>query len=139
MKKVSKGLSLIEVLVSLIVLSVGVLGMAALQVNSLKFNQTASMRTHANFLAYDIADRMRANRSKARAGSYDITMDAAAPSGSAMERVDLREWKDKLASQLPDGKGAVSRDGKKAIITIVWDESRVGGSSTEQFVYETQL
>ena len=48
------GFSLIEVLVSMLVLGIGILGMAALQLNSMKFNQTAAVRTQATFLAYDM-------------------------------------------------------------------------------------
>lgn len=135
----SAGFSLIEVLVSFLVLSIGVLGMAGLQLNSLKFNQTAAVRSQATFLAYDIADRMRANRVKAKSGNYDISLTASAPTGGSIEATDLQQWKAALVSQLPDGTGAVARNGTRVTVTVQWDESRVGGQSTQQFVYETQL
>ncbi|KFX71634.1 pilus assembly protein PilV [Pseudomonas taeanensis MS-3] len=135
----SAGFSLIEVLVSFLVLSIGVLGMAGLQLNALKFNQTAAVRSQATFLAYDIAERMRANRVKARSGNYDIALTAGAPSGTSIEATDLQQWRAALTSQLPDGKGAVARNASKVIVTVQWDESRVGGQSSQQFVYETQL
>lgn len=134
-----RGFSLVEVLVSVLVLSVGVLGMAALQLNALRSNQTAAVRSQATFLAYDIADRMRANLNKARGGSYDISLATSAPVGTSIEDVDLGQWRSALATQLPDGNGAVARSGVKFIVTVQWDESKVGGSASQQFVYETQL
>lgn len=135
----SAGFSLIEVLVSFLVLSIGVLGMAGLQLSALKFNQTAAVRSQATFLAYDIADRMRANRVKAKSGNYDIALSADAPTGSGIEAADLQQWKAALVTQLPDGAGSVARNGGRVTVTVQWDESRVGGQSTQQFVYETQL
>lgn len=135
----SAGFSLIEVLVSVLVLGSGILGMASLQLNALKYNQVAAVRSQATFLAYDITDRMRANRTKARAGSYDISLNASAPAGSNIVATDLQQWRAALDEQLPDGKGAVQRDAGKFIITVQWDESRVAGAASQQFVYETQL
>src|SRR3546814_3969485 len=70
MERRMEGFGLIEVLVSMLILGVGILGMIGLQLNALQFNQTAAFRSHATFLAYDIADRMRANAPAALAGSY---------------------------------------------------------------------
>lgn len=135
----SAGFSLIEVLVSFLVLSIGVLGMAGLQLNALKFNQTAAVRSQATFLAYDIAERMRANRVKARGGSYNTALTANAPGGTSIEATDLQQWKAALTSQLPDGKGAVVGTANKVTVTVQWDEARVGGQASQQFVYETRL
>ncbi|MDH0959815.1 type IV pilus modification protein PilV [Pseudomonas chengduensis] len=135
----SSGFSLIEILVSVLVFSIGVLGMAALQLNALKYNQTAAVRSQATFLAYDITDRMRANRTKARAGNYDISLTAGAPTGTDIVATDLQQWKASLAEQLPGGAGSVARSSTKFIVTVQWDESRVGGQASQQFVYETRL
>ena len=61
------GFTLLEVLIALLILSIGLLGLAALQTTGLRSNTMATTRTHATQLAYDIADRMRANV----AGSYE--------------------------------------------------------------------
>jgi len=135
----SAGFSLIEVLVSVLVLGSGILGMASLQLNALKYNQVAAVRSQATFLVYDITDRMRANRTKAQAGSYDISLTASAPTGSSIVATDLQQWRAALDEQLPGGTGAVQRSAGKFIITVQWDESRVGGAAGQQFVYETQL
>ncbi|MCK5533239.1 MAG: type IV pilus modification protein PilV [Halopseudomonas aestusnigri] len=133
-----RGFGLLEVLVTILVLSVGLLGMAALQLNAMKYNQTASVRTHAVVLAYDIADRMRANRAIARSGGYAISLTAAA-SGSGIAGTDLAAWKQAVASTLPNGQGAVQMSGNVTTITVQWDESRSGGSATQQFEFETKL
>ncbi len=67
-----KGFSLIEVLVALLVLSIGLLGLAMLQVTGMKFNSDAYFRTQATVLAYDIMDRMRANSKGAGNGDYHV-------------------------------------------------------------------
>src|SRR5690606_37316619 len=59
------GFTLIEVLIALVVMSVGLLGLASLQTNTLAFNRDAYLRSQATALAYDIIDRMRANRDAA--------------------------------------------------------------------------
>ncbi|NOS87695.1 MAG: type IV pilus modification protein PilV [Methylococcaceae bacterium] len=60
--KTERGFTLIEVLVAMVVLSIGLLGLAGLQATSLKSNQSAYHRSQATQLAYEMADRMRANR-----------------------------------------------------------------------------
>jgi len=136
---VQRGVALIEVLVSVLILGVGILGMAALQLSSLKFNEVASWRSQATFLAYDIADQMRANRDGALAGNYDIALGASAPTETTISQTELRDWKVGLANMLPSGDGSIQRNGNIFTIIISWDESRVGGSSAQVFSLETRL
>lgn len=143
MRSTARGFGLIEVLVSMLILGVGILGMLALQLNAMKFNHTASVRTQATFLAYDIADRMRANPVQAIAGSYEIALNdvVSEPAlGSNRTTKDLYEWKKSLATQLPMGNGGVTRSGAGVYtITVQWDESRLNGSNVQQFVFTTRL
>lgn len=71
----SAGFTLIEILISVVVLAIGLLGMAALQMNGLRNNQSAYFRAQATQLAYDMADRMRTNiveaRDAASGGTYN--------------------------------------------------------------------
>jgi type IV pilus assembly protein PilV len=90
------GFTLIEVLIAFLLLAIGVLGLAGTQLSSLKFNQTASARTQASFLAYTIADAMRAN--KANAASYDIAFGAADPTGTSIADTDVKNWRASLAT-----------------------------------------
>ncbi|CJL18112.1 Tfp pilus assembly protein PilV [Streptococcus pneumoniae] len=139
MRRKVEGFGLIEVLVSMLILGVGILGMIGLQLNALQYNQTAAFRSHATFLAYDIADRMRANAPAALAGSYSTDLTDGAPTGGGIVDTDLREWKTAMASQLPAGNGSVSKNGDIYSITVQWDESKTGGEATQQFVFTTRL
>lgn len=73
----ARGVTLVEALVALLVLSVGMLGIAALFVSSVRFNRTALLRTQAINLVSDMADRIRANASAGPA--YDLASYGAAP------------------------------------------------------------
>lgn len=140
LRNCNAGFSLIEVLVALFVLALGVLGAAALQMNSLKYNQTASIRTQATFLAYDIVDRMRANRKAAQNGDYQYALSATVkPTGNTVAQTDLNAWLTAIEQQLPEGDGGITQTGQVFRITVQWNEARTGGSTTQQFVFETQL
>lgn len=137
--KGQSGFSLLEVLIAVLVLSIGLLGMAGLQLNSLKFNQTATTRSQATVLAYDIADRMRANRAVAKSGGYVIGVSDE-PIGTSVVATDLMQWKAALNRYLPSGNGSIAVNADLVTITVTWDESRVDSqSNTQQFVFETRL
>ncbi len=147
-----RGATLIEVLVALLVLSVGLLGLAGLQMTSLQSNQSAYYRSQATVLAYDITDRMRANRTEALNGVYDHALTnkacdlALTPAGSLAQR-DLAEWLNSLSCLLSaDAKGSIVRDSntRQFTISIEWDDNRgrIGDADPadrEKFVYWTQL
>ena len=121
-RKNQRGTTLIETLVALVVLSVGLLGIAALQMTSLRNNRGAHLRSQAQVMAYDITDRMRANRTDALADAYVIAL-AATPTGAGLVLTDLQQWKNTLAAALPGGDGAIERDGDMFRITIQWTDS----------------
>lgn len=136
----TEGFTLIEVLVAVLVLSIGLLGIASLQATSLRNNNDASMQTRASYIASDMADRLRANSSVANsyAGNY-----AAAPSGpdngrcipvtcapAEMVLNDVAEWNTQLDS-LPAGQGTITAlAGGLFSITVRWDEARNGANGT---------
>lgn len=115
-----KGFTLLEVLVAVLILSIGLLGIAGLQAKGLQFNHSAYLRTQATFLAYDITDRMRANIVAVNAGSYNngsaavdtncITAASTSCTPAIMAGHDLYEWDAALASALPGGVGVVCVD-----------------------------
>src|SRR5690606_29404017 len=100
------GVSLLEVLITLVILTIGLLGLAGLQTVSLQLNQGALVRSQASNLAYDITERIRANWPAAAAYNIAIDEDAAA-SPSTLAESDLSEWREALAATLPDGTGSV--------------------------------
>jgi type IV pilus assembly protein PilV len=131
------GFSMIEILVSTVVLAVGLLGFASLQVNGLKNNQSAYYRSQATQLAYDIADRMRANPNSATdyLSTNLLAADAVAQpdclstdgcSSSEMAIHDLFEWHGILSTQLPGGEGDITVQTDIYTITVFWDENRDG-------------
>jgi len=136
------GFTLIEVLITVAVMSFALLGLAGLQITALKNNQSAHQRAQATLLAYDAADRMRGNRNEALAGNYDTLITDPAPSGTSMLATDVASWKNALAATLPSGNGSIATDTATGIVTILvqWDDSRgSGGATSEQWTMETQL
>jgi type IV pilus assembly protein PilV len=135
------GFSLIEVLVTLVLLSIGLLSLAALQLATLKNNRSALTRSEATTLAYDILDRMRANRVPAIQGGYNLALDAGAPGGSGVAESELREWLIALADRLPGGDGSIAVNGQLATVTVQWaedwDESL--NSQPMQLLFRTEL
>lgn len=133
-----RGFTLIEMLVTVVVLSIGLLGLAGLQASGLRSNHSAYLRTQATFLAADIADRMRANRTSALNGAYNIAVSAAPPSGSSIVANDLNQWLNTLANRLPAGDGGIAQNGTLFTITVQWDDNR-DGANPIQFVMETEI
>lgn len=132
------GFSMVEILVTLVVLSLGLLGVLGLQVTGLQRNDGAYLRTQASLYAYDIADRMRANRDNALAGTYNLLMTDSAPTGSGIANLDRSEWFTDLGS-LPGGDGSINVAGNVATIVVQWDDSRAGGSQTTSVTVRTIL
>lgn len=145
--KQQKGFSLIEVLVTMVIISFGLLGIAGVIVNALKNNNSSYARTQASVLANDIIDRMRANRKTAETSpfAYNLALGAA-PAGSGVVLNDLSQWRAALAAAMPSGTGSVSMaDPTKVTIVIQWNDSRASGDSTttgmtaQQVIVETRL
>jgi type IV pilus assembly protein PilV len=137
----SRGITMIEVLVALVILSIGLLGLASLQANALKYNQSAYMRTQATQYAYDIADRMRANRDVALAGGYDIALADAAPTSTTVVDQDLAAWLGDVAT-LPNGDGSIVRNNQQFTITVQWEDDRTEATQAnrvQNFVFVTEL
>lgn len=144
MRSKQAGTSLIEILVTILIVSFGLLGVAGVVGNGLKNSHGSYGRTQASILAADITDRMRANRADAEAAGlpYNLAIDAATPTGTSIAQQDLIAWRTALAAALPAGTGAVSMDAatKKVTVTVRWDDSRgTGGSSAQTFLMETRL
>jgi len=128
------GFSLLEILISIVILAIGLLGLAALQTTSLKNNHSAQYRTTATVSAYDIIDRMRLNPN----ADYTLTL-ATTPSGTSLKDIDLVEWINNLANELPLGDGAIAINGEIVTVTVQWDDSRgTGGNDKQSFIVRTE-
>lgn len=116
------GATLIEVLVAVVLLSFGIVGLAGLQFTGTKFNHSAYLRSQGTSLAYDLADRARANIDACQSGAacaYETPLaqafdgnaaqtcgePIAAANANAMAAADVNQWKSCLENALPDGQG----------------------------------
>ncbi len=128
-KAQSSGFSLVEVLVSLLILAIGLLGLAGVQTRGVTSNYSALQRSQATLYAYDIVERMRANREIARLSSWPYQIDFGSNPDAglpALVQQDLTGWLDSL-DDLPNGQGSVAMTNLgggriRATIQISWDE-----------------
>jgi type IV pilus assembly protein PilV len=126
------GFTMIEVLVTMLIISLALLGTSGMQAYSMRLNHGAQFRTQAVFLAADLAERMEANRATAVAGGYDIPApsadtDCAAVycTGDSLADSDLFKWRAAVAAALPQGQAAppvrtVAGNPSTYTITISW-------------------
>lgn len=127
------GSSMIEVLITMIVVALGLLGQAALTANSSKANNAALMRSQATLLAYDIIERVRLNRDLAVLGQLNANyaVSGTDPSdsitGTTIQKNELRSWKANIEQALPSGDGYVNVDGGGIVtVKIRWCEVAKG-------------
>jgi type IV pilus assembly protein PilV len=144
----ARGFTLLEVLVSLLILSIGMSGIAALLVHTLLTTRTTIARTHALDLVSDISERIRVNRHglsayNGAATDHDCEARALAAPCTAHERAeqDLFDWDATVAAALPGGTGTVEIDTAvtpaAAAVTLAWHEPGAAGS--ELMRYSTRL
>ncbi len=125
------GFTLIEVLVAVLVLAIGMLGIAALIVQGVKYNHGAYLRSQISTLAYDIIDRMRANRANAVNYALPTPYVAQTPAGTnacdytvaASAANDLGCWENQVDFALPPGSTAnITAAGGQYTITLSWTD-----------------
>lgn len=137
------GSTLLEVVITVLVLSTGLLAMGALQTRSLQFNQSAYMRSQANIFAYDIVDRIRLNRGakSANVTHYNVDYDATSTSSNTRAGEDITAWRNAMKKVLPDAKGKIECVDAAAVVTtrlctvsIKWSDASLFGdhSATNQ-------
>ncbi|KAA0969922.1 type IV pilus modification protein PilV [Pseudomonas sp. ANT_H12B] len=119
-KRAQEGMTLIEVLVALLILGVGLLGAAAIQLNALKYTDSSRMTSQASFIAYDMMDRIRAN-SKA---DYTVTPPTSGNWSVARDQ-DLFDFTTNIVNLGgATATGSITRNQQVYTITITWDDSR---------------
>jgi len=133
LRAAQQGITLIEVLVTMVVIALGLLGHARLLTTTINHSNSAYLRSVATMLAYDITECMRANRPVALAGNYATEFDGS-PTGGTAAGNDLVYWKNQLSTLLPAGEGRVAVNGQRATIQIRWKDARDGTS----FQFDTQ-
>ena len=124
-----RGMSLLEVLIAVLIMAIGILGIASLQAMALKNNQGSMERTQAVIQTYSIMDAMRANRGAALQGLYRLPQTCDAPA-SAETRVEeeQRFWLQELEAFHPDACGVItSLGGGRYEIQVRWPDRGNGG------------
>ncbi|WP_404368374.1 type IV pilus modification protein PilV [Marinobacter sp.] len=151
--KTCRGFTLIEILVTMVILAVGLLGLAGLVMDGMRNNQGAYLRTQASILAYDMADRMRANHSRATGGGDyagfstvgastaipACTTDAAGCTPAEQAIADKAQWTSQLQgvgagmAVLPGGVGEIAYDAGSNTFTVSvsWQEIEREGDAGE--------
>lgn len=141
------GFSMIEVLVTMLIISLALLGTAGLQNYSMRLNQGGQFRSQAVFLVADLAERMEANKASAIAGEYVLantsspgasstTCTQGACNQSALAAYDLAVWANAVSSSLPQSSWSVqqtvSGNPSTYVITVNWVDRR---ENTTQAAY----
>lgn len=148
------GFSLIEVLVALVVLSIGLLGVAMMQIMSLRFTQSANQRTIATNLAYELIDMARANRvmSASYAATYTDFGNPSVPPGGCLRAATatagdpaatITRWRCEVRASLPGGAAQVTMPGDGVIrVDMRWTDAHWAATTLEQqteFTVESRL
>ncbi len=160
------GFTLIEIMISIVIISIGMLGLSKMQLTSLRYNQNAYQRSIATQLAYDIGNRMRTNASAVTSGAYNSPsavqdadcLTAAGCTPAEMAGHDIYEWLStsnptSVVNQLPDSSATVCLDstpedgvaatpacdglGSQHAVKIWW--SNDAGVTTFRFVTSIQI
>jgi type IV pilus assembly protein PilV len=128
-----RGVSMVELLVSLLIFTFGMLGLAGLQTRTLTFNQSSLVRSQATALISDVLDRMRADRKNAEAGTWDTALTEKSTdvvTGGAFSKTDMKDWKGQVEALMPSASGKASivttltgADTGNVTITIQWDDN----------------
>ncbi|QNH12264.1 type IV pilus modification protein PilV [Xanthomonas sp. SI] len=143
------GVTLIEVMISVLILGIGMLGVAAMQTTALRNNQSAMQRSQIVMQTYTILDAMRANRDAALIGGYNTTgMLCTAPTGGSLIENDQAAWlaglKDAIGGDPETTCGSIACLDGNCAIGVQWDDSRAkdaaaNGSATQKLETVTQL
>jgi type IV pilus assembly protein PilV len=143
--RVQRGVGIVEVLVAVLVLSIGLLGLAGLQMRTLRNNQSALERGAAVIETHAIADAMRADRFTATTTPYpyNIAIDDPTPTANTTfsEQV-VKGWRENLVAMLGDeATGSIDCNGAACTIVVRWNDSRGSGDAAalEQLEITTEV
>jgi type IV pilus assembly protein PilV len=133
------GVGLVEVLVALLVLSIGLLGLAGLQLRTLRNNQSSLERGIAVMETHAVIDAIRTNLNNI--DNFEIDLADDPPAGATFAATVLQNWRDNLTNSLGDGAtGSVTCDGRNCTIVIQWNDERgTGGDDEQQITTQVQL
>ena len=125
-----KGASLLEILIAVLILAIGLLGIAALQAVTLRNMQGSGDRSVAVIQTYAMFDMMRANREDAVDGDYDTNgLLCEIPAGGTRVENEKALWMTQMRAAMGDTVcGEVDCAAGRCAVTVQWDETRLGGN-----------
>ena len=142
-RRQQRGVTLIESLIAAVVMSIGMLGIAALQLTAVSQNSSALNHSQAAWLASNMSDRIRANlpvfdtyAGIDTSNSYSQDCETTACTAAQMMTADASDWKT-LVETLPGGLGRISNDldvgaGSNAlVVTVMWDDDGTGATGQD--------
>lgn len=128
-----RGVGMVEVLVAVLILAIGLLGIAALQATALKNSLSAMERSQGVVHAYSIFDAMRANPAAARAGDYNLAMTCVVPAGGTLAQNDQRAWLTIMQRDLGSTAcGSINCVVDACTVVVQWDDDRATGGIVDQ-------
>lgn len=121
------GVSLLEVMIAVLVLSVGVLGAASLQLNAIRYSASADHATRATLIARDVLDRIRANPSALGSYAAASVTGACSPNvgGVTVAAQDMADFTQAVTCQLPSATASIVIAGGRVTVSISWSEARI--------------
>ena len=131
-----QGMSLVEAMISLLVISIGLLGIASLQITAMKQNATALNHSQAVWVGYNMADRIRANITQFviyagvdTSSTYSRDCMSGPCTNVQMVESDAEEWSTQVQN-LSSGRGLVTGDATQLVIAVMWDDDGTGATGT---------
>ena len=122
------GMTLIEVLVAVLILAVGLLGAAVIQLNALTYTDSSRMISQASFIAYDMLDRVRANSGADYSGGRNEGGPPSTATASVRD-LDLHDFEANIIGFAgASAKGSVVVSGSEVTVSISWDDARAAKS-----------
>lgn len=135
----SRGFTLIEVLVALVLTSLALLALAKLDLGSLHYSRRSLERSQALGLANSMLDAMRANRALALVGDYREAYGQGVPSTPQVVKGDIQYWNAMIKKTLPSAAGSIATSGNMANVSIAWDCTRLNGEPTSDCLRRINL
>lgn len=134
--RTQQGVTLVEAMIALLVISIGLLGIASLQITAMNQNASSLNHSQAVWIAYNMSDRIRANISEFDNYKGIDTSDifaqdcmASPCSNPEMREADAADWK-ALVENLPGGRGRVVDDPDGLLVIVMWDDDGTDATGT---------
>jgi type IV pilus assembly protein PilV len=135
-KYFQQGVTLVESMIALLVISIGLLGIASLQITAMSQNASSLNHSQAVWYAYNMSDRIRANIGEFAnydgidtSNSYSQDCLSAACTNTQMLTADAADWA-AMTGNLPGGRGIITSNADGLLVNVMWDDEGTGATGT---------